>query len=65
MFFNKKKNVSTNIVPGNAAVDTPPKIFLRLTTPPENGDVVFSQCGRNLILGTVNIAGSPTNLNKE
>ena len=62
IFF--RQITSTKYIPGNAAIDTPPKIFLRLTTPPKNGDVVFSQCGRNLILGTVNIAGCPTNLKK-
>jgi hypothetical protein len=55
-------HVRLPVVGGNAPVNTPPKVLLGLTTPGKDGNVLLSQCGRNLVLSAVNIASSPTNL---
>lgn len=48
---------------GDALLDAPPEILLALATPGEHGNVVFGQGGSDLVLGRVDVASGPTNLN--
>ena len=47
---------------GDTAVNAPPEIVLVLATPSKDRDALFCQCGRHLVLGTVNVACCPTHL---
>ena len=47
---------------GDAAVNTPPEIVLVFATPGKDRNALFCQCGRDLVLGAVNVACCPTDL---